>query len=289
MESRAWMIFLIGICFQSSATDNMSSAPGEAVAWVLQSDRELIIAADSRKVYSGNESPKDDECKIVRLGRDALFASWGSTSLENAYTHSYVAISNDFARDAFRAYPNDPHKMADFWGQRMLKAVLTLGMPDQFRDGESSIATGLFAADDGALIDTWEVAIVNENGILTTDIGRLESFGEELYSTAFKDDMREFVLGRSARALRLRNEILAQFKSDRTPIELEALMLGGAVRAVEDWENAPDVGGPVDIAVLEVRQPFQWIRHKSMCRQSDPEALVKLKRLMGRSYPVKQK
>jgi hypothetical protein len=81
---------------------------------------------------------------------------------------------------------------------------------------------------------------------------------------------REYIMGKTVRAAKARNRCCPD------PIGLDpakdARFLEGLVRFVIDnatGKDKPQVGGPIDMAILKPGKPIRWIKRKRICAKED--------------------
>jgi hypothetical protein len=164
MTKACWTFVLI-LCIPSCAEDRFIVAHGTFLTWVLKNDSKLIVAADSRVVRWDKANPTDNECKIIRLGPQSIFAASGFTSARTDKEKN-IEVASDIARDAFRMYPHDARKMAAFWAENIMKTLFVVAsreLLEAARNQYRYVVIGLFAVASDSLIDTWQVRINYEN------------------------------------------------------------------------------------------------------------------------------
>jgi hypothetical protein len=281
---------IICLCFallivtaSPSCTANMDTIlqHGSFVPFIFQKNEKLIIAADSRAISLNGKQRAENDCKIVKLGEHSVFASSGYTSAFGRY--GILEFSNDFSREAYQKYPNDPERMMNFWMYKMSQALsIVASQASLASTPKGLVVMAIFGSESHSKIEVW-------HGEIRYEIGKLKALSEALnpqhsgfFTEGFDEQVSEFEASTTDRSIRLHEQARRDAMSSGSFADYDAYELRALVEAIEAWSNDDNVGGPVDIIVLRAGQAAKWVKHKRNCRQSAPGAFLHLQQEIDR-------
>jgi hypothetical protein len=263
------------------ASDNAVVLSGSFVPFFFDGYKLIIAAASLAMPLVGGDSPVRNECKIVILGPHSMLASSGYTSAiaTTAGKQNNVQFSNDFGRAAFTRHPNNPEKMAHFWGHQMIRALnLVVPIRDLAAAKNGLVVFSIFGTESAGKIKVWRSEVHYSNGQLRQSSDEIKNLGSGIFTTGYKEYVSEYEAAKTSRSAALREKV----QKESSFVDSDAFYIGGMVEAVESWAGDKSIGGPVEIATLRVGQSAKWIKHKQNCQQSDYGAFADLQRQINR-------
>ena len=248
-------------------------------------ERELVVAADSRIQYpTGDSRPRDDSCKIIQLSPRAVFFYWGASEIRSKKNGEILLSVNAIARDAYRRFPSQSNELrlesaANFFGESMAARL------DAFLATSTSVQMSATLAGSGGFggldsrgtpfLYTVEIGIDAPNGQRATATFKIAAvdpsspYPVAVGGVASSAGVSEFLARKTERAARSYRKYEERV-SPSLRKQTDAYLIRAALQAALQWaKDDSAVGGLVDVVVLQKGKSARWIQRKPACQKED--------------------
>jgi hypothetical protein len=272
----------LAIVFSLLSTDAIGQMKSGTAIVVFFSEQRVILAGDSRVVLvGGTPSSRDDEYMVFTFNNRFLYAAAGL--IGHDYLPGEIGIPWDAGKEAKHLAekirtdaPNGVSVLANGWSEWMKTTVDTelAKNPAQILSHlhSSVIASAVFAGrDHNGVLSAYTVSLICACSVaLKFAIAQVEA------QSPSADHLPVGFLGIGGPVF---NELL-DGRIDRAKAEQRSWSIafpknnslfhdvGVTIRSLEyiiRYSGSEEVGGPIDVAVLDRTGKIRWIQHKKNC------------------------